>query len=133
MNLEVKRPLAAEEVENRQKQILEVSKISFESMKHLTTLSTGSIVLMITFLEKLFSTNREWTGLIGAALICFVVSILTAASSLIQLTNLLTSVFALQKDMHFRDNLRNISTAVAFCSFILGIILLVIFAFKNLY
>jgi hypothetical protein len=133
MNLEIKRPLTAEEVENRQRQILEISKLSFESMKHLTTLSTGSIVLMVAFLEKLFLNNREWAGLIGAALIAFILSIVASASSLVQINSLLTDVFTLHNDMHFRDKFRMWTNGIAFISFVLGIVFLVIFAFKNLY
>ena len=33
---------------------LEINKVSFEAMKHLTTLSAGSILLLVAFLEKLF-------------------------------------------------------------------------------
>ena len=131
--MSLERQLTPEEVEKLQQKFLELSKMSFESMKHLTTLSTGAIVLMVTFLEKLFSSNREWTALIGAALISFVLSIVTSASALVQINNLLTSVFTLHADMHWRDKFRMWTNVVAFTSFVIGIILLVIFAFKNLY
>jgi len=36
----------------------EGEKLYFDSMKHLTTLSTGSVLLLVTFLEKLFSSPR---------------------------------------------------------------------------
>ena len=113
---------------------LDINKLTFEAMKHLTTLSVGSILLMVTFLEKLFSTNREWTALVGVALISFVISILCAMSAMtrwpIVLTLLVTAKQEETRPIAIREG--KVQRA-AFVTFILGITFLVIFAIKNLY
>lgn len=72
--------------------ILESTKLNFDAIKHLTTLSTGSIVLLVAFLEKIFREEQHWRILIGAALICFILSIVGCVSALLQNSNLITSV-----------------------------------------
>jgi O-antigen/teichoic acid export membrane protein len=71
---------------DREKSDEEGEKLFFESMKHLTTLSTGSILLLVTFLEKLFS-NPRWKALIAVTLVSFVVSIVCSVSSMLQSAN----------------------------------------------
>jgi hypothetical protein len=116
---------------------IDVYKLSFEAMKHLTTLSVGSIVLMVTFVERLFNTNREWTGLIGFSLICYVTSIVCAMASMTEWPTVLGLMVTAKKS----DKEGVMSTAlrpvkrerVAFLTFLIGIVSLIIFAFKNLY
>lgn len=116
---------------------IDVYKLSFEAMKHLTTLSVGSIVLMVTFVEKLFNTNREWTGLIGFSLICFVASIVCAMSSMTQWPTVLALMVTAKKSEKegvMTKALRQVKRErVAFLTFLIGIVSLIIFAFKNLY
>ncbi len=49
-------------------------KLLFEVYKHLTTLSSASIVVICTFLEKIFKTPKCIYLVIGS-LICFLISI----------------------------------------------------------
>jgi hypothetical protein len=116
---------------------IDVYKLSFEAMKHLTTLSVGSILLMVTFLEKLFNPNREWTGLIGFSLICFVASIVSAMASMTQWPTVLGSMVTAKKSDKegvMAQALRQVKgERIAFLTFIVGIVSLIIFAFKNLY
>jgi hypothetical protein len=125
---------AREEFNTHISNFIDINKISFEAMKHLTTLSAGSIILMVTFIEKLFTANREWTSLIGTTLICFVISIVCAVSSMtkwgISMMFLITGNFADSKARAHRQ-LRIERTA--YLMFLLGIISFVIFALKNLY
>lgn len=119
--------------EIRRQTVIEDNKLLFEAMKHLTTLSTGSILLLVTFLDRLFTTNREWLGLVAVALVGFMVSILTAVSSLIQISNLLTT-FTVKPD----EYVGSVKTSRGFiiCSeitFLVGVVGLAIFALKNLY
>jgi hypothetical protein len=44
-------------------------------LKHLTTLNTGSILIVATFLEKLFE-QPKWNVLVGVSLVSFIVSII---------------------------------------------------------
>ena len=53
----------------------ETSKLWADYLKHISTLSTGSIVIIATFLEKIFS-NSEWKWLVVVSLIGFLCSVL---------------------------------------------------------
>ena len=55
-------------------------KNTSEYLKHFTTLSTGSILLLATFLEKIIKMPKS-TVLITVAIICFLLSILGAMTS----------------------------------------------------
>lgn len=122
------------DAEQLRKDILEASKLSFESMKHLTTLDTGAILLMVTFLEKLFANNREWTSLIGIALVLFILSIVAAVSALMQ-TAAIHRAIAINDvpDWRYRELFRMWTKTIALCAFVFGIICLGTFALKNLY
>jgi hypothetical protein len=53
----------------------EAIKMLFEVYKHLTTLSSGSIVIICTFLEKFFKTPKS-LHFVTSALVCFLLSII---------------------------------------------------------
>lgn len=57
---------------------LEYVSSVIDYLKHLTTLSTGSIVLMATFWEKL-SAKPEWKSAVTISITGFIVSILSAS------------------------------------------------------
>jgi len=56
---------------------LETTKVFLEYLKHLTTLSTGSIILITTFLERLFS-KPLWKAAVIIALVGFMLSVLSS-------------------------------------------------------
>lgn len=56
--------------EQQHKDFIEGLKVSYDLFKHLTTLSTGSILLLATLLEKFFKAP-SWTPLIGLIFIGF--------------------------------------------------------------
>ena len=95
-------------------------------LKHLTTLSTGSILLIVAFLEKLFP-NPEWKFLVAVALLGFTIVIVLA---------LLLQFFVLQ-DMD--PDTPSFETIARPCfltlagSFLVAITSIVVFAFKNLF
>jgi hypothetical protein len=102
-----------------------------EFLKHLTTLSTGSILLMVTFLEKLFQ-NPEWKFLVGVSLASFTISIVGC------LVTHLQSVYDVEKGSgvplgQSRFFLIITCLLLALGGFFLGLLALVIFALKNLY
>lgn len=112
---------------NREKADKEGEKLFFESMKHLTTLSTGSILLLVTFLEKLFS-NPRWKALIAVSLICFVVSIMCSVSSMLQSAN------HVKHSGRFPRLETGVKTTIyysALFTFIVGLAGLVAFALRN--
>jgi hypothetical protein len=55
----------------------EGQKLAYDSFKHLTTLSTGSILLLATFLKDVFK-NPEWTQLVGWTFGLFMVTIVAS-------------------------------------------------------
>lgn len=126
---------AQKEYESILSRSLDINKVSFEAMKHLTTLSAGSIVLMVTFLERLFNTNREWIGLVGLALVCFVASIVCAVSSMTKQPIVMTLLVVAKKmdDVEPQALRQHKIERIAFVTFLIGIISLVLFALKNLY
>ena len=106
---------------------LEGLKHYFEFFKHLTTINTGSILLLIAFLERLFK-NPEWSALIGVSLIGFIVSLIACLVGM-WLSSTLLAGEAGQGEVIAGS----ISWLVCVVGFISGIISLVIFAFKNFY
>jgi hypothetical protein len=56
---------------------LEIAKQQIEYIKHVTTLSTGSIVLLAAFLEKLFS-RPMWKGAVVVSFVGFLTSVVAA-------------------------------------------------------
>jgi surface polysaccharide O-acyltransferase-like enzyme len=100
-------------------------------LKHLVTLSTGCIVLMVTFLEKLFRQPR-WKFLVVASLLSFGVSI-TASLTLhfLSVLNIDSSdTKALNKSVVVIGILMAI---LSFGGFLAGLTTLVVFGVKNLY
>ena len=98
--------------------------------KHLATLSTGSVLLLVTFLEKLFA-RPSWKPLVAVALVAFLVAIVAA------LGMQLMSVVHVDSHERMRDRLTNPLLAgsfvvLGFGSFLVGIGALVAFALKNL-
>jgi len=59
--------------------INDARKMEYDSFKHLTTLCTGTLLLLAGFLDKLFS-DPQWLALVTAVFICLMLSI---ASSVI--------------------------------------------------
>ncbi len=113
--------------------IVELMRLSFDSIKHLTTLSTGALILMVAFLEKLFAKDQEWKALIGVGLICFTVTTITAMSSMLQAATIMSSTLTLDERAVIQEKLRIAFNVIAFLFFIVGTVALCIFAFKNLY
>jgi hypothetical protein len=107
----------------------EGEKLYFESMKHLTTLNTASILLLVTFLEKLFQHPR-WKALVAVTLGSLAVSTLCSVSSMLQSANHIKysgQVAGLEvkiKDFVYYSSL---------VTFLIGILSLVLFGFRNLF
>lgn len=103
-------------------------KLRYDTYKHLTTLSTGSILLLVTFLEKLF-VRPTWKGLV---IISFCLLVITVLASLVVMN--VTVGFIREIEIEKKDEKQGgVFVAIALISFLLGIISLIIFAVKNLY
>jgi hypothetical protein len=106
---------------------LDAAKLTVECVKHLATLSTGSILLVVAFLEKLFKVPKlKWCIVVSLA--AFVLTILTS------LVLFFISVQQVEDDFANQDSLL---TSVVFLgmfgAFVIGIVSLVIFFVANLY
>jgi|GEM_PF-2398080 len=102
-------------------------KLQYDIYKHLTTLSTGSILLLITFLEKLFS-RPSYKWLVPLALCSLFASIFFSFFVM----NILASYV---RDMGADKRFIKRNMVIIFISlglFLLGIISLIVFAVVNL-
>lgn len=106
----------------------EAWKLRYDTYKHLTTLSTGSILLLVTFLEKLFN-KPLWKGLVVVALCLFLTSILASLFAMNVLASAVQNMGMSRKEEAFSG----IIIFVAWSGFLFGIISMIIFAVKNLY
>jgi hypothetical protein len=104
-------------------------KSFYDLFKHITTISTGSIVLIITFLEKLF-TNPAWKSLVAVSFGCLTFSVI---ASLITMFFLSRAISQLGKTPKRAEPFFDSSVVLTIASFLTGIVTLVIFAIKNLY
>lgn len=112
---------------DREKADQEGEKLFYDSMKHLTTLNTGSILLLVTFLEKLFG-NPRWKALIAVSLISFVASIVCSVSSMLQSAN---HVKHAGRIPHLETGVKGAIYYSALFTFVAGLAGLVAFALKN--
>lgn len=110
---------------------LEVYKIEFEYLKHLTTISTGSVLLIVAFLEKLFK-HPESKYLIAISLCCFIGSISFCAFS--QLT--IIEKASEKININIIKTVQNWTIGlllIALILYVIGIVSLVVFGLKNLF
>jgi len=107
----------------------EISKFQSEYLRHLNTLSTGSIVLTAAFLEKILK-NPEWKCLVAISLVAFMISILGAVITYTM--DVLWPGEAGKGAPKWAKNLAAISMLLAWIGFLIGIFSLGSFAVKNL-
>jgi hypothetical protein len=112
-----------------QKSDQESEKLYFDSMKHLATLNTGSILLLVTFLDRLFS-NPRWKALIAVTLGSFAFSILCSISSMLQAANYVKHP-GQQGDLEVK--IKDWTHYLALVAFLVGLSSLILFAFRNFY
>jgi hypothetical protein len=92
-------------------QYIDTQNIVFEYIKHITTLNTGSVVLLATFLEKLF-VRPVWKVLVLVAFSSFILS--TIFLSL--------SGFGIIRSIRTPDNVSEELVSFTSWTFILGMI-----------
>ena len=95
-------------------------------LKHLATLSLGSIVVLVTFLER-FSQGGEWLLLFAIALVGFLFSVLGCLA--IQTAD----VFDPAHESDSLSALAVVGMMAAWIGFVIGIICLVVFSLVNLF
>jgi hypothetical protein len=123
----------------------EGSKLLHDTFKHLTTLSTGSILLMVTLIQNLFKDRGlQGMGFMIVAFACFIVAMLSATGLMIIIGDQLRGREFYERLPHsiwtrrffcrfFQTQLRLGALFISICvpSFLLGISSLVIFALMN--
>jgi hypothetical protein len=109
---------------------MEILKLEFEYLKYLTTVCTVSVILIIAFLDKLF-THPEWKFTIAISLCAFLVAILVCI--LAALSILFQADEGPDKPSERSEDIEVYGTLVAFVCFGVGIIFMVIFGLKNLF
>jgi hypothetical protein len=100
-------------------------------LKHLVTLSTGCILLMVTFLEKLFH-QPKWKFLVVVSLVSFGVSIIGSLTT--HFLSILNIDRARDKPIGTWMALFGILCVVlSFGGFLTGLVALIVFGAKNIY
>jgi hypothetical protein len=105
----------------------EAQKLGYDAVKHLTTLSSGTIVILATFLKDFYPTP-EWNFLLPFIYGCFMLSIL---SSIIMMGLL---VKAIKDKPNPSDKIKKcgeICFWIGVTCFLIGYLLLSLFAIKN--
>jgi hypothetical protein len=106
----------------------EALKLFYDTMKHLTTLSTGSILVLLAFLEKIF-TRPRWKALIVLTLVSLIISTLAALAAMLYISEALESVVINEE----RKNYAVASYLISVSTFLLGLGILITFTIKNLF
>lgn len=115
-----------EDIQQKRQALLEGRKLFYDAFKHITTLSTGSILLLITFLDKVFK-NPASLWLFVLSTISFVVSMTISVVVMMILAGAITNR-GLEKEDRKMVTLV-IGTAIS--SFFVGVIVFIIFALQN--
>ena len=110
-------------------QRIERYKLIFDYLKHLTTLSTGSIVIMATFLDKLLKAP-EWPFLAIVSIIGFLIAVVfSVMTHTLFLVDLPVRAFPTKE---WEKTLGGSFLFLTWFGFLLGVISLGVFAIKNL-
>ena len=116
----------ATEDENAARAFEEGSKLFHDTFKHITTLTTGSIVLLVTF----FGNYKEmhWKGLAIVALTGFIISTIGA----VLLMMFLSKDVSIRGVTTSRDWLFTVGAWITSIVFVISIFSLALFAIRNL-
>ncbi len=115
------------EYTKQEKATEESIKLIYDLFKHITILTTGIILILITFLEKLFQ-NPSGKYLVSISFIFFIISIILA---LITMAFMAQGVADLGELDEFETKIGRWTFLTTLGSFVLGIISFVIFALVN--
>ena len=97
--------------------------------KHIATLSAGAIVVLTSFWER---TGNNARGLLGAAMLCFVLSILGAVSMQIWSVLDVNTKYFSESPPRWHSPIGKLGMILGFAGMPLGMLALVAFAFQNL-
>lgn len=112
------------EIKNKK---IETYKLVFDFMKHLTTLSSGSVLILITLLEKVFQSEPP-TVFLRLAFGGFCLSIIAAVVAMMLLSFNASDGQISEKER----NVFGIASAIASTGFVVGILFTVVAAVPSL-
>jgi hypothetical protein len=103
-------------------------RLFHDSFKHLTTLSTGSILILVTFLDKVVK-SPHWHALVPISVLGFLVSVVTSVAVLFTYASLHFEDAYVQRVV---EKWGGRAAMVAIGGFLVGVLALVVFAMRNL-
>lgn len=107
----------------------ESAKLWYDAFKHLTTISTGSILILVAFMEKLFM-HPKWKAMVIVSFLSFVVSIV---ASVLNMTLLADQIAELETPPSALSNAEGWALVFGFGGFLIGVVSLIIFSTRNFY
>lgn len=107
----------------------EGNKLLYDTTKHLTTLCTGSLLLLVTFLEKLFS-SPLWKPLVAAAFVCLFLSLISSVVTMLAIGDRVYQASDQDKDA---ERTLLFGGGASLIGFLLGVLCLVAFALRNFF
>lgn len=117
------------EYSTKERQFEEGLKLHYDIYKHLTTLSTGSILIIVALLEKVF-VHPKWKAFVVSAFCLFLLTILGSLVTMIICAHgVRVGEKSHQETRAFGQNV----ILLCLLSFVLGVLSLVVFSIKNLY
>ena len=105
--------------------ILDTIRFWQDTFKHLTTLSSGAIVILATFLDKSGNPSRLW--LVGAIFALLILSVISSVVALVWLSLSHMGVVTGGGNPHRSMRLVSICEILSMASFILGLVALAVF------
>ena len=116
---------------------LEISNAFAQYLKYLTTLSTGSIILQIAFIERVFA-HPKWKAVLILSLLSFTVSIVAAVAAY---TMIIMAGEDAGRGIQRRtiwgpkneDAAGELFLVITWSTFLAGILFLVVFSLRNLF
>lgn len=108
---------------------LDLNAVWSDYFKHLTTLSTGSVVLIATFLEK-FAPHPHWRPAVIVSLLGFLVAVLGSLTAMTGVA--MAAPYGLTDQAEWMKNLEVAGILAAWAGFTVGIVALTVFALTNL-
>ena len=116
----------------RQASAQEGNKLIYDAYKHLTTLNTGSVLLLITLSEKVFK-EASWKPLVGLALVFFLISALTAFLSMGLIAQKVHDAGDPEEPGLVWEYFLRFTALPALLSFLLGLVTFAIFSLRNFF
>lgn len=115
--------------EQRHKDLIEGLKSLYDFFKHMTTLSTGSLLLLATLLEKFFKAP-SWSALIGLTFVGFIGSLVCSLVMMVLVSHYIATSGESEGAV---DTVSNFGSIGAAGFFMCGVASLVIFSLRNFY